>query len=64
MINYDYTIQEIEKALEENPIKCDGCGRDGTIQPHTCPYQEEIRNNFDCLCNCCDDCMKECSNDI
>lgn len=31
---------------------------------HTCPYAEEINDDHETLCNCCDRCQQECSDDI
>jgi hypothetical protein len=31
---------------------------------HTCPYQSEINDDNDSLCNCCSDCQYECAMDI
>lgn len=31
---------------------------------HPCPYQEEINDNDDDYCTCCDDCRQECVWDI
>lgn len=31
---------------------------------HTCPYAEDIHNDSESLCNCCDACTQECANDI
>ena len=31
---------------------------------HTCPYSEEINNDRESLCNCCDVCAGECAMDI
>lgn len=50
--------------------KCEGkCGaRDGCQNPaeedHTCPYAEEINEDYESLCNCCSDCAHECAMDI
>jgi len=33
-------------------------------EEHTCPYNEDINNDSITLCNCCDDCIDECSGDI
>ena len=33
-------------------------------EPHTCPYDEEINDDRETLCHCCDACAQECSDDI
>jgi hypothetical protein len=50
------------KKTEE--YKCDRCGGPGN-PPHSCPFQEEINDNFDKnYCTCCDECTHECAMDI
>lgn len=39
------------------------CGKYPGTELHTCPYGEEINNNFS-LCNCCDECTQNCADDI
>jgi hypothetical protein len=34
------------------------------IEPHTCPFAEEINDDGETLCRCCDDCTHECAMDI
>ena len=43
---------------------CD-CTHKGIAQaPHTCPFAEEIHNDSQTLCNCCEFCMQSCADDI
>ena len=42
--------------------KC-SCGSAGTSL-HGCPFSEEIHDDYDRLCNCCDACSHECAQDI
>ena len=44
--------------------KCQTCGENEAQEPHTCPYAEEIYNDSETLCNCCDECSHECAMDI
>jgi len=39
------------------------CGKEAT-EDHTCPYAEEINDDNETLCNCCEDCTQECVWDI
>lgn len=39
-------------------------GEHDACKPHTCPYREEIDNDNETLCNCCDDCKQQCADDI
>ena len=46
--------------------KCESgfdCGNDGT-EAHTCPYAEEINDDYETSCNCCEDCAGECADNI
>ena len=31
---------------------------------HGCPYQEDVNDNYEFRCNCCDECRHECAMDI
>lgn len=44
--------------------KCQQCGRPVSGEAHTCPYKEDIHDDSETLCNCCDDCAYECAMDI
>lgn len=47
---------------EDARNKCDGCNKpNGTSECHSCPYQSEVHHQFsEHICNCCDNCIKEC----
>lgn len=45
---------------EDNKCKC----AELAIEPHTCPYSEEINGDSTTLCNCCDECSYQCAMDI
>ena len=40
------------------------CGQPGTDENHPCPFAEEINDNHEDVCNCCEDCQYECTMDI
>lgn len=45
--------------------KCQCCGiNEGSSDPHTCPYSEEIGGDYESLCNCCSNCESNCAMDI
>lgn len=45
--------------------KCQRCGKPGgTSGMHSCPYAEDILDDFSECCNCCLDCARECAMDI
>lgn len=37
---------------------------EGTAEPHTCPYDEDINDDHETLCHCCRACEQECCDDI
>lgn len=43
--------------------KCDRCRKDSD-GIHSCPYAEEISDNYAKSCNCCKACTYECLMDI
>lgn len=43
---------------------CSRCTANHESEPHTCPFAEEIGNDSETLCDCCDDCTNECAMDI
>lgn len=40
-----------------------GCGHEA-IEPHTCPFAEDIHGDSETLCTCCEACEHECLMDI
>lgn len=58
-----------DKKKEEEKDSFNLCGarkncKNAKTKPHTCPYQEEICDNKEFECTCCDDCRQECVWDI
>jgi len=52
-----------EEITYEEEYTCDKCGKPGS-SPHSCPYQSDVNEDNNFLCNCCDDCMQNCLDDI
>ncbi len=50
--------QHYADRLNAGEIICE-CGKAGQSD-HTCPYKEEMDDDFVSLCNCCKDCEQEC----
>lgn len=50
-----------ERLVEE---LCRHCEKNHAAPKHTCPFTEEIHNDFDTLCTCCSDCEHEYVMDI
>jgi hypothetical protein len=49
-------------CLDDGQEVCYCDGRASIL--HTCPFAEEINNDSESLCNCCDDCTHECAQNI
>lgn len=50
-------------AEEEDLGNC--CQKHNTIEPHSCPYAEDIHGNLSpSFCRCCDNCIYQCQMDI
>lgn len=49
---------------EETLNKCKRCDKRPATEMHTCPYQEEINDDHELHCDCCDECQHDCAMDI
>lgn len=59
--------EELSKLKQPTIIssgKCSKCKVNDAQLEHTCPYKEEMRDDSDSLCDCCDDCAHECAMDV
>lgn len=52
------------KHEPEPVLACQRCGTRPALEEHPCPYQQEIHEDHEILCNCCDECANECAADI
>jgi hypothetical protein len=58
-------MEDTEKTSEvEQSELCCSCKKNKATEPHTCPYQVDIYGDVETICNCCEDCTAECSQDI
>ena len=56
-----------KKVIFIGPIadgSCPKCKVGTAIEDHTCPYAEEINEDHESLCDCCEDCIRECAMNI
>lgn len=63
-VNDQEKVPDLEQATYD--VLCFGhcrCGNPGT-EEHTCPYAEDINNDSESLCNCCNECAGQCAMDI
>jgi hypothetical protein len=50
--------------MEEKILKCETCGDVVNGDLHTCPYKEELDNDYETTCNCCEGCREFCMDEI
>lgn len=51
--------------LVPKPVeKCQSCGICDATPLHTCPYQEDVYDDSEFKCNCCNECAHQCAMDI
>lgn len=60
---------EAFQHMADHPVehKCaarTGCKNLATTEPHSCPFAEEINDNYSLICYCCSECESECCQDI
>ncbi len=56
------TKEKVVRRLLDD--KCDSCEKNLAEDDHTCPYAEDIGDDSETLCNCCEECEGECARDI
>lgn len=50
---------------DTNEDLCPSCGKNpAAIEPHTCPFAEDVEDDHETLCQCCEECTHECAMDI
>ncbi len=47
--------------LDHDDSKCEKCQKADACDPHLCPYQQDINDDQESMCNCCEDCEQDCS---
>ena len=56
-----------KKVVFIGPIadsSCPKCNVGTAIEDHTCPCAEDMNDDHESLCDCCEDCIGDCANDI
>ena len=44
--------------------KCQKCRKQPAVKLHTCPYDEDVNDDHETLCNCCEECEIDCGDEI
>lgn len=62
----DLMRKHLERDMSETSeeAKCSRCKVNPAEPDHTCPYAEEINDDHESLCDCCDACASECAADV
>jgi len=60
-VDFFWNLKSIEAELEH---KCQSCKKNEADDFHPCPFSEEIHEDYETLCNCCDSCATECARNI
>ena len=50
--------------LRSVDILCPKCHKNAANEKHTCPYSEDINDDHESLCSCCDECRQDCLEEI
>ena len=63
-----FTIKELtttscQPYVADND-KCSSCSKNDAKSLHACPFAEDVHNDRQSLCNCCDNCVRECCAEI
>ena len=60
----DYVNLLILKRTNEMCDSLYNCDNENTPEPHSCPYEEDINENYDEVCTCCVECQGDCALEI
>lgn len=58
-----YRMIEINEITNHTCEKCNNHD-EYTKNEHTCPYATEILDDYESLCNCCEQCLENCAMEI
>lgn len=50
--------------IEENKCTCEDQNPHDDDRYHTCPHAEELANDYESECSCCEYCTEQCAQDI
>ena len=55
---------KLKSTLAGNEQRCHKCDTNTGQDWHICPFAAEIHDDYDTMCNCCDQCSHDCADDI
>lgn len=50
--------------MHKETKKCSVCKKNAAQEEHTCPFREDVNDDHDSLCDCCDECEQNCCDNI
>ena len=64
-----HTVEIVDGKRKMVPLdvqedKCPKCKKNPATDSHICPYKQDINDDEETLCTCCDECRQECAWDI
>ncbi len=62
--NQSNSSNEIDKLRDVLMYGMCRCNVNAGTEEHSCPYDEDVNNNPDSACNCCNQCCRSCADDI
>lgn len=50
--------------MSDESEKCQRCHKEDANPLHKCPFQQDVHNDEEFQCNCCEECTYQCALDI
>ena len=53
----------MSETTKDDEDELEGCIHE-KLEPHLCPYQQDVNKDSTTLCTCCERCQQTCADDI
>lgn len=60
----ELSITFVDMNTDPESKKCPRCDKNLATDPHPCPFAQDVHNDSESECICCDECTHECAMDI
>ena len=58
-------MPKVDAEVPKSDITCcDTCRKNNAEATHGCPFAEDVHDDYEKQCNCCEDCQQECRDSI
>jgi hypothetical protein len=59
-------MDKLEAQINDRLSKglCPSCGKKEKAEPHPCPYRQEICDDSETMCECCEECIQVCADGV